>query len=828
MSVSAREHAELGHDHAAKAEYDKALAAFTEAIRLGLRTSQVYISRGQAAAAMGQQDQALADFTEALRLDPHAPAPWYYRGLIHLERAEHDRAIADLTESIRLYPTFAGSYYHRATAFVATEDYDRTIADFLQAIRLDPSQAYPCSQWLQVLREHLRIVPGGPWEGECDRAIAECTEVLRHKTQDAGAYSCRGFAWLAKGDPDQALADFTEAARLDSTSALALLNLGIALQQGVRSPDIIDLRTCAEVTPLPNCQIADDAEPKETSAYWKHAGAEVGWMQVGKFACKFASSFFLAENEGFFLRKNVGADDLPAFQFLSWTEGVLATLPAPSAFGLDLHGTQVTDAGLEELARFQTLQALNLGGTAVTNAGLRWLAALKTLQTLNLDRTAVTDAGLKELADLKNLQVLSLAGTQVTGVGLQELTGLKNLQHLNLASTPVRDVGLKALAGLQSLQHLNLTGAPVTDAGLKALAGLQSLQALGLSDTRLTDAGLTELAGLKNLQALNLDHTVVTDVGLKELAELRNLQTLDLNFTQVTDAGLKELAGLHSLQWLGLRYTGATDAGVEGLREHCPHCRFGEVGYQLAPWKKNRLRSPPAKEGPPQRLPEEISPEPQIKAGMSDDILASQTTAFTVAFPHDLAAMEDLPSDAEGSGLRPIDIGTDPYLARVAMLTLPSIEQTGQFAHHVLGAHSWYKHVPNYSAQSRLVFYLDPDAGKQRCYHGEKHDGQFDLEEIVDPSQCWHYSMMLTAEYLQRFGHWSFWIVHPRRAEIEAEAEPEPSIRLANEHRTAVSGTVTQYCSCPATYLLSRSQAIAATLMRSRAFFEQARMDHGA
>jgi hypothetical protein len=69
MSVSAREHAELGHDHAAKAEYDKALAAFTEAIRLGLRTPQVYISRGQAAAAMGQPDQAMADFTEGRKGD---------------------------------------------------------------------------------------------------------------------------------------------------------------------------------------------------------------------------------------------------------------------------------------------------------------------------------------------------------------------------------------------------------------------------------------------------------------------------------------------------------------------------------------------------------------------------------------------------------------------------------------------------------------------------------------------------------------------------------------------------------------------------------------
>ena len=59
-------------------------------------------------------------------------------------------------------------------------------------------------------------------------------------------------------------------------------------------------------------------------------------------------------------------------------------------------------------------------------------------QSLDLKDTDVTDAGLKELAALKGLQALSLGWTKVTDAGLKELAGLKALQSLNLGGTQVR------------------------------------------------------------------------------------------------------------------------------------------------------------------------------------------------------------------------------------------------------------------------------------------------------------------------------------------------------------------------------------------------------
>ena len=138
---------------------------------------------------------------------------------------------------------------------------------------------------------------------------------------------------------------------------------------------------------------------------------------------------------------------------------------------VDLSGTQVTDAGMQELAPLKGLKKLVLGSAKVTDAGLKKLAALKGLQTLDLTGTKVTDEGLKELAPLKGLEELVLNNTQVTGAGLRELAPLTGLHTLFLTYCEgVTDAGLKDLAGLKGLKELILLNSTeVTAAGVAEL-----------------------------------------------------------------------------------------------------------------------------------------------------------------------------------------------------------------------------------------------------------------------------------------------------------------------------------------------------------------------
>ena len=88
---------------------------------------------------------------------------------------------------------------------------------------------------------------------------------------------------------------------------------------------------------------------------------------------------------------------------------------------LVLNNTQITDAGLKEVAKMQTLRTLRLDRTQITDEGLKDVAKLKKLDSLFLDSTQITDAGLKELAKLQKLEDLNLNDTSVTKAGVAEL-----------------------------------------------------------------------------------------------------------------------------------------------------------------------------------------------------------------------------------------------------------------------------------------------------------------------------------------------------------------------------------------------------------------------
>jgi hypothetical protein len=87
-------------------------------------------------------------------------------------------------------------------------------------------------------------------------------------------------------------------------------------------------------------------------------------------------------------------------------------------FGSD---DSLTTGDVELLSAFKSLTALDLKGVRVGDELMKPLAKLTTLKELVLFESEVTDAGLMELAALKNLTSLSLQRTRVTAKGVAAL-----------------------------------------------------------------------------------------------------------------------------------------------------------------------------------------------------------------------------------------------------------------------------------------------------------------------------------------------------------------------------------------------------------------------
>ena len=97
-------------------------------------------------------DRAIAEFTEAIRLDPnlaaaksHLAVVYFNRGVMLFQEGNCERAIADLTESIRFNLDDATAYGARGTIYNSKGDYDGVIKDFTEVIRLGTDVAAPYS-----------------------------------------------------------------------------------------------------------------------------------------------------------------------------------------------------------------------------------------------------------------------------------------------------------------------------------------------------------------------------------------------------------------------------------------------------------------------------------------------------------------------------------------------------------------------------------------------------------------------------------------------------------------------------------------------------------
>ena len=113
------------------------------AIRLALGPvlARYYYSRGYSLAMKRNYDRAIADFSEAIRLDPTYNDAYFARGYTYNEKKQFDLAIADYTAAIKLSPKNASAYVNRGGAYTEKQDFDHAIADYTTAVRLVPADA---------------------------------------------------------------------------------------------------------------------------------------------------------------------------------------------------------------------------------------------------------------------------------------------------------------------------------------------------------------------------------------------------------------------------------------------------------------------------------------------------------------------------------------------------------------------------------------------------------------------------------------------------------------------------------------------------------------
>jgi tetratricopeptide (TPR) repeat protein len=239
-----------------RGRYDRAIADYTEAIRLDPKFARAYVNRAIAYNAKGDRDTAIADSDEALRLDPRSAAAYNERGAAHSAKGDPGRAIADYTRAIQNEPGNPLYHANRGHAYAGKGDYARAIADYDEALKRDPGYTsalvlrglahYSGKDYAAAEADYARALRQDPLDARAhnyrgnallalkryEPAFDAYTEALRlGHPEPAVVHSNRGDVFWAVKNYDRAIADYTEAIRLDPKLAKAYFDRGAALEE---------------------------------------------------------------------------------------------------------------------------------------------------------------------------------------------------------------------------------------------------------------------------------------------------------------------------------------------------------------------------------------------------------------------------------------------------------------------------------------------------------------------------------------------------------------------------------------------------------------------
>jgi tetratricopeptide (TPR) repeat protein len=176
---------------------------------------------------MNQLDRAMADYSEAIRLKPDFAGAYFNRANGHRRRNDNEAALADWAEALRIKPDFAEVYASRAFMHRALGDYARSLDDYQSALKIDPRQpsAIGGLAWLAASCPDASFRNGRRAVEFAERAC-ELTNYneYAHLLNLAAAYAAAGRFNEAIRWQKQILAqpDLTEARRTTGLQRLAL------------------------------------------------------------------------------------------------------------------------------------------------------------------------------------------------------------------------------------------------------------------------------------------------------------------------------------------------------------------------------------------------------------------------------------------------------------------------------------------------------------------------------------------------------------------------------------------------------------------------------
>jgi tetratricopeptide (TPR) repeat protein len=182
----------LASSYAELGQYDKAVDALKEAIKLKPDYESAYVSLAFNYERMGQYDNAIEAYQEAIKLQPDDPSPYNFLAFNYRRTGQYEKAVEEYNKSIELKPDNASPYSGLGYAYMGLKQYEKAIEAFKKAISINPEAHYDIGFAYFDMKQY-------------EDAIQSFKEAIKLKPEDADLHYSFATVYTSIGKPNDAL-----------------------------------------------------------------------------------------------------------------------------------------------------------------------------------------------------------------------------------------------------------------------------------------------------------------------------------------------------------------------------------------------------------------------------------------------------------------------------------------------------------------------------------------------------------------------------------------------------------------------------------------------
>lgn len=129
---------EQGQTFSKSGQYEKAIAAYDQAIKHKPDYYEAWINRGIALDKLQRYTEALESYDRAIKIQPDHIDYWFYRGYTLCKMQDYEEAIACFDKAIQFNPKNTFAWYNKACCYAEQNKVDLANESLQQAINLEP------------------------------------------------------------------------------------------------------------------------------------------------------------------------------------------------------------------------------------------------------------------------------------------------------------------------------------------------------------------------------------------------------------------------------------------------------------------------------------------------------------------------------------------------------------------------------------------------------------------------------------------------------------------------------------------------------------------